>query len=601
MILKKNIFTSTLFSVFHLLKAHQRKKVLLVLFLVLFNVFSEVFGLAALFPVLLMVVKNDIILTNPFLFSIYNTFGFSSKEQFLFVALALILVVFIVKNALSLLISYLQFKIIFNLATEFSILQFKTKFNAPFHQILEENSVVSTTNIASVPIQVMQNTLMSLVFIITEIIIAGLISLAIALYNFQVFLLIILTLVPVLYLIFSLTRKKSTENGKQHYQAQLNANIYLYESLRGFIDVKIFRKENYFLSKFITNQEKANKTHPVTNLLQLLTLRVLEVVIVLVLLLIVGYTFFIQHKGSESLLILLGLFVTAAYRIMPSANKIISSFMCIKQSQHLFDVLNGYDREQNTDLLFRKDVAENKVSFDKEIEFDGIQFSYSPNLPPALFNVSFTIKKNECVGIIGKSGSGKTTLINLLLRFYIEQKGQIKVDGKVLTLENVDGWRSLIGYVSQNIFIFDGTFQENIAFGVDAEDVDAERVKQCISFANLSALLQKMPEGLATRIGENGMKLSGGERQRIAIARAIYSGAKFFVFDEATSALDPETEKEITEAIYNLSKFNITMIIIAHRITTLNNCHVIYEMANGKIIKQYGYSELVNERIINVQ
>ncbi len=589
----------TLVKLRKLLQPHQQKKVLLVLLLVLFNVISELFGIAFVFPVLLMIIKNDFVYTNPYVFEVYNYLGFTSKESFIVAALVIILIVFVIKNTLFLVISYFQFRTVYNLATEFSILLFKTKFNSPYEKVIEENSIVASTNISSVPVQVMQNTLMSVLYILSEFTIAVVISLAIAIYNFQVFILILITLLPILWLIFRFTKKKSEENGKLQYEAQLSANIYLYESIRGFVDVKIFQRESFFLNKYITNQKKSNRIQPAINVIQLLTLRVLEIIIILALLLVVGYNFFIQKSHNEDLLILLGLFVTAAYRLMPSANKIISSFLNIKQSIHLFDLVNQYDRNLDTNVFFEETaISTHSLKFEKDIQFEQVSFSYSQNLPPALNNISFGISKNERIGIIGKSGSGKTTLINLLLRFYIEQHGKIKVDGVTIGEKNMSEWRSLIGYVSQSIFIFDGTLQENIAFGIEEEKVDVNKIFSCITDANLGALFAKLPEGLKEKIGENGVKLSGGERQRIAIARALYSGAQILIFDEATSALDSETEKEITESIYNLSKSNITMIIIAHRITTLNNCDRILEISNGKLVKEYSYSQLIKEKMI---
>jgi ATP-binding cassette, subfamily B, bacterial PglK len=183
--------------------------------------------------------------------------------------------------------------------------------------------------------------------------------------------------------------------------------------------------------------------------------------------------------------------------------------------------------------------------------------------------------------------------MNILLRFYEEQKGQVLVDGKPLLKEHTRSWRSMIGYVKQDIYLMDASIKENISFG--AEKVDEKRLALAVSQASLNGLVNSLPQGLETNIGERGSSLSGGQRQRISIARSLYRNAEVLIFDEATSALDNQTEQEVSEAIDSLSEANKTIFIIAHRITTLRNCDRIYELKDGKIDGVYSYHELVEK------
>ncbi|MEP7170954.1 MAG: ATP-binding cassette domain-containing protein, partial [Bacteroidota bacterium] len=231
--------------------------------------------------------------------------------------------------------------------------------------------------------------------------------------------------------------------------------------------------------------------------------------------------------------------------------------------------------------------------FEKEIMIRDVSFRFPDSDQAVINHLSFTIKKGEKIGFVGTSGSGKTTLMNILLRFYIENTGDVLVDGVKLTRDNMSGWRKKIGYVKQDIFLIDGTVKENIAFGED--EVDEVRLMKAIKQASLDKFVQSLPEGVNTLIGEHGSRLSGGQKQRIGIARSLYRNAEILIFDEATSALDNATEQEVTESIDSLSETNKTIFIIAHRITTLKNCDKIYELKNGEISGMHKYHELMEK------
>src|SRR5690606_31830775 len=233
------------------------------------------------------------------------------------------------------------------------------------------------------------------------------------------------------------------------------------------------------------------------------------------------------------------------------------------------------------------------IPFEKEITFENISFTFPKSKDPVLKSISFTVKKGEKVGFVGSSGSGKTTLMNILLRFFDEDNGRILIDGQPLKEDNLEYWRSMIGYVKQDIFMIDSNIMENVAFGEDK--VDKHQLDLAVKQASLEDFVKTLPKGYDTEVGERGSRLSGGQRQRIGIARSLYRNAQILVFDEATSALDTQTEREVSEAIDSLSDTNKTIFIIAHRITTLKNCDRIYELKNGEISGVYTYNELVEK------
>ena len=199
---------------------------------------------------------------------------------------------------------------------------------------------------------------------------------------------------------------------------------------------------------------------------------------------------------------------------------------------------------------------------------------------------------NATVGFVGESGSGKSTTIDLLLGLIKPDKGQLLIDQTVIDSHNISAWQQHIGFVPQSIFLSEGSIAENIAFGLSAEDINLEKVTKAVRLAHLDALVDSLPLGLDTKVGERGVQLSGGQRQRIGIARALYNDADILVFDEATSALDGITEKVIMDAIQELSGKK-TIIMIAHRLKTVANCDIIYFIDKGKVVEQGTYQTLL--------
>lgn len=241
---------------------------------------------------------------------------------------------------------------------------------------------------------------------------------------------------------------------------------------------------------------------------------------------------------------------------------------------------------------------EGKMQFNDRLNLKDLSFTYPGKDEFALQHLNLEILKGDKIGIIGESGSGKSTLINILLRFLKESSGEMLVDNKKIETDRIPHWRNIIGYVPQDVFILDGTIAENIAFGIKDESIDHQKMTEALDLASLSSFTNKLKDGIYTQIGERGTRISGGQRQRIGIARALYNESEILILDEATSSLDYETEQEITNSIRKLNIKELTIIIIAHRITTLKHCNRILEMKNGKIFKEYDYEE-VKKKIVS--
>ena len=270
-----------------------------------------------------------------------------------------------------------------------------------------------------------------------------------------------------------------------------------------------------------------------------------------------------------------GIFAIAAIRLVPSIRGIMSSWSTIRYNLYTIDTMSDAIEEPASP----KHEAE-QLNFNSTIELRNVSFTFDDATHPTIDNLTLTIKRGERIGIQGTSGIGKTTLFNLILGLYRPTAGAIYVDDTELTPSNLRKWQNSVGYVSQSVFITEGTIAENIAFGECVDNIDYTRLNEAIIHADLKKFVDGLDDGIETRIGEQGSRLSGGQRQRIGIARALYKGCDILLFDEATSSLDNNTEQNINRAIERLSSENstLTIVVIAHRDSSLDYCDRIIRL-----------------------
>jgi len=589
-VIKKNIFYVTFKKLDGVLLLEHKKKAGMIFLMVIVAGILEVFGLAVILPVISVAIDSSVIHSNVYLERFFSLLNFNNDTIFLFFLLVLLISIFILKNFFSTFIGFRQARYSYKISTDIARLQFVRYYNKDLQFFIDNNSNILYQNIRSASSWLSSFVLLPLISFFSESIVAITVITGMALYDTQIFIMVTVTLIPVFLLMYRLIKNKIQKLEINRASFEVEANKNLYQTLNGYIDVKLFNKDNYFIKLYLGFQEKLNDTQAKVTLLQSLPTKIIEITAILGVIVIIIYSKIFASE-STSLIPLLSLYIIAAYRLMPSMNRMLVALMSIKSYQFTFDILKNIKEESSRE----NKQSREKILFQKEIRLDSIRYTYPQATHSTLQDISITIKKGERIGFIGQSGAGKTTLINILLRFIKENKGSIVIDNELqLVDENINVWRELIGYVKQNVFIIDGDFYENIAFGLERSLVNEEKMQQVIRSSKLDEVIKKLPNGLNTNIGENGTKLSGGQRQRIAIARALYKDAQILIFDEATSALDSETEKEITEAIDSLSAENKTMFIIAHRISTLKNCDKIVEMAHGKIMRVCSYQELIN-------
>ena len=349
----------------------------------------------------------------------------------------------------------------------------------------------------------------------------------------------------------------------------------LTNSLSGIKEVKLFHKEGYFINMLKENNTRKAKISANFQTLSQIPRFYLELITIIGMVVLILVLFYNGIKTTE-IVTLLGVFVAAAFRMIPSINRILSALQNIKfygsTVKKMYDQIIGFNYSKSN-LNFKK------FSFNKEIKLEGIQFSYKEK--KILNSTNLEIKKGTTIGVVGPSGSGKSTLVDLINGLLKPLKGSVSVDGTNID-EIIKPWQQSLGYVGQEIFLMDDTIKANIAFGVIDQEININNIYKALEAAQLSTFIDELKLGINTRVGERGIQLSGGQKQRLGIARALYRNPSILIFDEATASLDHETEKQVMSSIYNL-KQNKTMIIIAHRISTLNHCDKVYEVKNGNI------------------
>jgi len=415
----------------------------------------------------------------------------------------------------------------------------------------------------------------------------------------------ILLILLIAFLTYYLFKDSIGRWGQVASEANIEMLRIINHAVGGIKETRVIGCESYFETQFVKETKRFAVAASYSHVFQFVPRIVLEALLVTF---VVGFTIVSQllfNRSPESLISVLGVFAVSSVRLLPAASQFISSLTQIKSSSYSLNRIY-FDLKELEKTGAKEGIATPvrsinlemskvpAISFKRQIVLDGLKYRY-PNVSElALKEISLTLKKGQSIGLIGKSGAGKTTLVDVILGLLLPESGDIQVDGRSVYQNGVRSWQNLIGYIPQSIFLTDDTIQKNIAFGVPEDQIDPERLKKVIQSAQLEEMIQQLPDGLNTSVGERGVRLSGGQRQRIGIARALYHEREILVLDEATAALDNETERLVSEAIKSLSGTK-TIIIIAHRLSTIKHCDCIYMMDQGRIVKSGSYKEVVGE------
>ncbi|EOW3520753.1 ABC transporter ATP-binding protein [Campylobacter coli] len=415
----------------------------------------------------------------------------------------------------------------------------------------------------------------SFLLMMSEIFVVLLLYTLMLLVNYKITLFLSLFMIINAFILIKVLSPIVKKAGLKREEAMKNFFEILNTNLNNFKLIKLKTKEDGVLNLFKTQSEIFARANITNESVSAMPRIYLEGVGFCVLVFIVVFLVFKNQSDISGILATISIFVLALYRLMPSANRIITSYHDLLYYRSSLDIIYQILKQKEESL------DEEKINFEKELRLENLTFGYKDK--KNLFTcLNLSIKKGEKIAFIGESGCGKSTLVDIIIGLLSPREGRVLLDENELNMKNVKNYRQKIGYIPQNIYLFNDSIAKNISFG---DEVDEEKLQRVIKQANLEHFVKNLPQGVQTKVGDGGSNLSGGQKQRIAIARALYLDPEILVLDEATSALDTESEAKIMDEIYKISK-DKTMIIIAHRLSTITRCDSIYRLENGKLFKE---------------
>jgi ABC-type multidrug transport system fused ATPase/permease subunit len=538
-------------------------------------------GLALLVPLLILILSPQSISPASRVGKIYSMLHIPNETVFTIVVCVGSIILIIIKNGLIIFINSFRTSYINRLFLYFSEKLYTTYYRKGFLFVKQNHTTSFTHKINGICSIFVQGIVSRLFIMGGEALLMLLVVASLMFYSWVLALLLAFCLLPATWFYYLRVRKKISLYGKMESEVWRKQARLISETFRGYPDMRINRAFPLFLKRFRDSisqiafyRERLEKMMNIPD-------GITELGVALGMILLVLF-----HRGDAGMKVTFGILAVAAMRLLPSVRMLINGWIQLKNNGYAIDTIREALDTPEEELSVPDEMSGGQpapLHFNHKIEIEGLTFRFPDALaeePPVIQNLSLTIAKGERIGIRGMSGIGKTTLFNLLLGLYQPREGTIRIDGILLTTSFYSAWYDLIGYVPQDVFLTDGTIVENIAFGKPTEEIDRERIKNILKIVRLDDFTATLPEDIDTPLGENGCRLSGGQRQRIGIARALYKQAEILFFDEATSSLDPATEKEITDAIRELSDNyrELTLILITHRNAPLEFCDRIIEL-----------------------
>lgn len=585
-------------QLFSLLSPYQVKQFYILQLLVVLMAFTEILGIASIAPFMALVGDMSLLEREGAIAKIYQYSGVNDPTQFLFYTGFAVLIMLAISTVISMYTTWKLSLYAAKTGTEISDRLYRYYMQKDWLFHAGSSSAHLTKQVASEAVRLTDGVIQPLLHMNAKVVLAFFISISILIYNPLIALSGLLIFTFAYIFLYKLVRKQLQVNGDNLSVISTERFRLMNEGFGGIKDVLLLNRHHDFVERFQASGKEFAYARGTNNAISQVPRYFMELIafgtmIGLVLLLIK------LHQGDlGAVLPILAVYALAAFKLLPALQQIYSSITQIKGNASAFeaikeDLVQSLDNKQ---AMFDENINEH-LSFKKNITLNNIYFTYPGKSNLAINSLDMVIPINSVIGLVGSSGSGKSTTIDLLLGLLSPDAGEIYIDNTCMTATNKRAWQNTIGFVPQSIFLSEGTIAENVAFGLAKKDINLEQVKKALQLANMMELVQDLPNGVNTKVGERGVQLSGGQRQRIGIARALYNEADVLVFDEATSALDGITERIIMESIHNLSGKK-TIIMIAHRLKTVQKCDIIYMMDKGKVIAQGSYQELIKNNIM---
>jgi ABC-type multidrug transport system fused ATPase/permease subunit len=588
-----------LLSIYKLLDKNQKKKFFFLQVLVITTALLEVGSLFLVGQFMFLLTDTKNLHSKEHFTFLYNFFNFSNDQDFFIIFSVITLIFFIITTIISISLIWKLSMYGSKAGVEISIRIYKYFLNQEWLFYTKHNSSTLINKISLEAERVNTGIIQPFMHINAKIILSALIVISIFIYDFFPSLIGLLIFLFSYFILYKTVQKKLYKFGEVISTTQSSRLKILTETFGSIKEILLYGRKNYFLTNYENQSYKYAYASGIGHVLMAVPRYIIELVAISILsmfMIVMVYNNGIEFKHIIPFLTVFGF---AVFKLLPALQQIYYGLASIRSTlPSLKNIINEIeasriksyeDMQKNYDFTKRDSLV-----LDKEIVLKNISYHYLKN-KDVLIDINMRINKNTTIGVAGPSGCGKSTLADIIIGLIKPLKGNIFYDGKILEDKKLERrWQNNIGYVSQSIYLIDASISENIFFGMNKEDIDFEKLKKCLEISNLNDFINGLPNGVDTIIGENGIQLSGGQRQRIAIARAIYHDVDFLVFDEATSSLDGLSEKKIMDAIKNLSGQK-TILIIAHRLSTLKNCNTIYFMENGKIVDSGNYSYLISK------
>lgn len=573
------------------LRAGRRAQYLVLLILMLAATCAEVLSLGAVLPFLGILVSPEQVFINPMLQGLIGLLRIQNPSDLVLPLTLLFVLLALLAGACRLFLLWFSTRLAFATGADISLEVYRNTLYLPYQVHVQRN----TSEVVSGLIYKVNNVVFWIILPLVTLISSAvlLLALTLALVVIDPVVAIAATLgFGLCYATISLlTRKRLRANGECINEEQTRVIKALQEGLGGIRDVILDGSQRFYCSLYREADQKLRKAYGDNNFIAGCprpTMEALGMVVIAALAYVLGQ----QRGGISEALPVLGALALGAQRLLPALQQAYGSWATIMGGQAvLAEVVESMDRKPAIDST-RENILE--CDFKKQISLNNISFSYSNNGNYVLKNINIKIKKGERIGFVGGTGSGKSTILDILMGLLVPTQGKLCVDGLEIGTNDLKAWQKNIAHVPQFIYLADSTLAENIAFGIRREEIDMARVQEAAVKAQISQFVNDHPDGYNARVGERGIRLSGGQRQRIGIARAFYKRAKLLVLDEATSALDNATEQDVMNSIVGFDR-DLTIIIVAHRLSTVRHCDVIYELDGGQVVAAGTYDELLLE------
>lgn len=582
-------------ELFGLLTGRQRRRFWLLQILVIIMALLELIAVASIFPFIAIVSDSSVIETNNLINFAYLWSNSQSHNEFLLLVGGSVLITLAVSSIVSIYTSWQLAMFAAQIGTEIADSLFSYYLSQSWLFHVATSSSKLTKNIATESLRLSDFVIQPLMQLNAKVVLVALLSTSIIIYDPKVAVVSIVFFVSVYIVLYMVVRIKLQDNGDSLTVYMSNRFHLMSEGFGGVKDVILLGRKGFFIERFKSSGRLFARARGVNAGISQIPRYLIEFVAFGSVILLILYS--LGNGGSvNTLLPILSVYAFAGLKLLPAIQHAYVNLSQVKGNISAFETLKvdldrANDRENNSDDSDCGIRDNTRIKLSKKIELKNICFNYSKDRP-VLKNVSLEILANQVVGIVGNSGSGKSTLIDVILKLIEPQNGSIYIDGNLIDKSLTRHWQNSIGFVPQSIFLTEGSVAENIAFGISEEEIDYQQVEKVVKLAHLEDVIKVLPFGLDTKVGERGVQLSGGQRQRIAIARALYFDADVIIFDEATSALDGITEKMIMNAVNDFHGAK-TIIMVAHRLKTVQKCDKIFVLENGQITDEGNFNELL--------